>query len=64
MGYILGATVEYKYIPCICIMIPIISIIIFINLPNTPRYYLQKGQEKVRLHSKITFYSISLFKKL
>ncbi|XP_055307284.1 facilitated trehalose transporter Tret1-like [Sitodiplosis mosellana] len=46
IGYTLGATLEYHIIPCICIFMPIIYAISFAALPNTPRYYLQRGQTK------------------
>ncbi|XP_055304279.1 uncharacterized protein LOC129569467 [Sitodiplosis mosellana] len=44
MGYIFGATIDYKYIPIICVILPIIFAIIFGMIPNTPRYYLHEGQ--------------------
>lgn len=47
IGYVLGATIEYKLVPCICIIIPIAFIVIFMMIPNTPRYYLHKGQIQV-----------------
>lgn len=42
IAYILASTVDYKYIPCICILTPIIFAISFTILPNTPHYYLHK----------------------
>lgn len=48
IAYALGATVDYKYIPCICIIIPIAFVIIFSTLSNTPQYYLRKGNLHVR----------------
>lgn len=48
IAYILGAFVEYHYIPYICITMPIIFAVIFIMLPNTPRYYLAKGEIQVK----------------
>lgn len=49
IAYILGATVEYKFIPCICVVIPIGFAICFFMLPNTPQYHLRKGQLQVIL---------------
>lgn len=46
-NYILGAVVEYNYIPWINIVVPVIFAIVFIILPNTPQYYLQKGKTQV-----------------
>lgn len=43
IAYILGATVNYHYIPYICVPVPIIFVIIFTTLPNTPRYHIRKG---------------------
>lgn len=49
IGYILGATINYDYIPIICVILPIVFVIIFaFMLPNTPRYYLHKNQIQVR----------------
>lgn len=45
--FVLGATVDYHTIPCICITIPIIFAICFTLLPNTPQFYLNKGQYQV-----------------
>lgn len=48
IAYILGSTVEYKYIPCICVAVPIVFVIIISILWNTPQYYLHKGKPHVR----------------
>lgn len=47
IGYILGACVDYQIVPCISISVPITFIIIFVMIPDTPRYYLHKGQNQV-----------------
>lgn len=47
IAYILGATVDYKNIPFVCVVVPIVFGIIFLTLPNTPQYLLQKGQTLV-----------------
>lgn len=47
IGYILGATVQYEYIPIISASIFIMFIILFIFQPNTPRYFIRKGQFQV-----------------
>lgn len=46
-GYILGAVVEYSYIPWICVVFPVIFMIVFVAIPNTPQYYLEKGNIQV-----------------
>lgn len=46
-GYIFGAIVQYKTIPCIFAFVPIIFGVWFYFLPNTPQFYLQKSQLKV-----------------
>ncbi|XP_055304280.1 facilitated trehalose transporter Tret1-like, partial [Sitodiplosis mosellana] len=44
VGFILGASVDYMVIPRISGIFPIVFIVSFVMLPNTPRYHLQKGQ--------------------
>lgn len=64
LGFIFGASVDYKTIPCISGILPIAFAIIFVMLPNTPRYYLQKGQYQVSqlLNShEILFLRIAIF---
>lgn len=48
LGYILGANVSYQHNAGICSFIPITFAIAFAMMPNTPRYYLERGQVKVR----------------
>lgn len=48
LAYILGATIDYKYIPSMCVVIPIIFAIAFAILPNTPQFYLQREKTQVR----------------
>lgn len=48
IGYILGASVEYEIIPCINVIIPIVFVVVFMMMPNTPQFYLRKGQIQVR----------------
>lgn len=43
LGFVLGATLTYNAIPLICVCIPIVFGIVFIMIPNTPRFYLQRG---------------------
>lgn len=45
--FIIGSTLDYHYTPCVFVLIPIVSSIIFVTLPNTPQYYLQRNQLKV-----------------
>lgn len=47
ISYILGAVIQYKTVPCVFVLAPIIFGICFSILPNTPQYHLQKGQLKV-----------------
>lgn len=47
-GFIVAAMVEYETVPCIFASVPIIFGISFFFIPNTPQFYLQKGQENVR----------------
>ncbi|XP_031631805.1 facilitated trehalose transporter Tret1-like isoform X2 [Contarinia nasturtii] len=55
IGYTLGAKLDYQYIPCICVLFPITFAVVFAILPNTPRYYLRKGQPK-RAENALRFY--------
>lgn len=48
IGYILGTNVKYEYVPLINLIIPFLFGILFMGLPNTPRYYLHKGKIQVR----------------
>lgn len=47
IAYVLGAFVDYDYIPYICATITIIFCVPFILLPNTPRYHLANGNVQV-----------------
>lgn len=49
LGYVLFATVKYEHIPIIGSSIFIIFFILFVWQPNTPRYYIRKGQFKVAI---------------
>lgn len=48
-AYIVGAYVDYKYVPCICIFLPFLFAIFFMSLPNTPQYHIKNGQIQVNL---------------
>lgn len=48
IAYILGAYVDFHYIPYVCVPIPIVFAVSFIFLPNTPRYHIRKGDIQVR----------------
>lgn len=41
--FIVGAIVDYHVVPCIFAFLPIVFLISFIFLPNTPQYHLQRG---------------------
>lgn len=49
LGYIFFATINYEYIPMISASIFIVFIILFIWQPNTPRYFIRKGQFQVSI---------------
>lgn len=44
-AFCMGASLTYDSIPMICIGIPIVFALVFSIIPNTPRYYLAKGDE-------------------
>ncbi|XP_055295168.1 facilitated trehalose transporter Tret1-like [Sitodiplosis mosellana] len=46
MAYIVGAAVNYFIVPCIFIFIPILFVVCFSFLPNTPQYHLLRGESK------------------
>lgn len=48
-GFILGAFINYAYIPCICIIFPIVFMVVFSILPNTPQYHLHRGRIQVNI---------------
>lgn len=60
IAYILGAIVDYKSIPCIFIFIPLIYVVCFVFLPNTPQYYLQSNQVQVRKQQNFHSFSIRI----
>lgn len=47
LGYVLGGTVDYNHIPFVSALVPIIFIILFAMLPNSPRYYIRKRKIEV-----------------
>ena len=49
IAFIVGASVDYKYVPCIYIIFPIIFGIAFILFPNSPQYHLKRAQFQVSL---------------
>lgn len=48
IAFILGPSVKYEVVPIISVVFPIVFIAIFFMIPNTPRYYLNKGKIQVR----------------
>lgn len=56
----MGALVDYKSIPCIFIFIPLVYVVCFVFLPNTPQYYLQSNQIQVRKQQKFSLISNSI----
>lgn len=53
VSYILGAYLEYREIPVVCIIFPILFVILFTLMPNTPRFYLKIG--KLHVSDKHTY---------
>lgn len=47
-GYTVGALVDYEYIPCIFVTVPLIYVACFAFIPNTPQYCLRRGRVDVR----------------
>lgn len=47
IAYIVGAVVDYELIPCIFVLFPLLYIICFAFLPNTPQHYLLKNRIQV-----------------
>lgn len=47
LAYGLGAYVPYEYSPYIYVSMPIVYLIVFGLLPNTPRYLVQKRKFSV-----------------
>lgn len=48
IAYVVGATVDYEFIPAIFMYIPIVYMICMYFLPNTPQYHFQCENLKVR----------------
>lgn len=63
IAYVLGAYVQYEYIPYICVTIPIIFAVSFSMLPNTPRYHLAAGNIQVRQFCKQSVFFFSANRK-
>ena len=51
-GYIVGSLVDYEYIPCIFVTVPLIYVACFAIIPNTPQYCLRRGRFDVRTSFK------------
>lgn len=49
IAYILGATIDYFQMPLVCISVPLVFMVLFFLLPNTPQYLLQKGNFKASI---------------
>lgn len=45
--FVVAAVVNYYVVPCFFVFLPIVFLIFFTFLPNTPQFYLQKGQTEV-----------------
>lgn len=42
-AYCVGPFVSYIVFQCMCLIIPVIFIVVFAFMPDTPHYYLSKG---------------------
>lgn len=51
-AYTLGAVLKYEHIPCIFICIPLLFVVCFVFVPNTPQHYLKKENIQVRIPQK------------
>lgn len=51
--YTLGAIVDYKSIPCIFVLVPVLYVIAFISLPDTPMHYLRNDRLSVSSSSSV-----------
>lgn len=49
IGFIVGAKLDYEYVPCVFVIIPVIFGSIFVFIPNTPQFLLRKGQTEVMI---------------
>lgn len=43
----MGATIDYQTVPLVFIPFPIVFLITFLMLPNTPKYHIQRGHTQV-----------------
>lgn len=46
-SYIIGSTLPYKYVPCICLLVPVVFFILYAPLQNTCLFYLGQGKPQV-----------------
>lgn len=53
MIFSVGAAVDYQYIPIIFVSLPILYLVCFMSLPNTPQFYLEKEQVQVKQLSEL-----------
>lgn len=53
-SYVLGALLDYDQLPYVFIIIPIVYMINFIFLPNTPQYLVKRGEFEVYRHIMTT----------
>lgn len=48
IGYIGGTYLDYRTVPYVMMIFPILFIFVFLFMPNTPQYYLKSRQIGVR----------------
>lgn len=62
-GYIVGALVDYEYVPCIFVAVPLIYVVCFIFIPQTPQHCLRRGHIEVSALDLILCFSLEIFLK-
>lgn len=53
IGFTIGGKLDYQYVPCIFVFIPVIFGLIFVFIPNTPQFLLRKGETEVMIFHPI-----------
>lgn len=48
--FVVGAYVDYMMVPCIFIFFPVVYLLFFMTMPNTPQHLLREGKIQVKIH--------------
>lgn len=48
LAFVIGAAADYTVVPCIFILFPLLFVCTFSFLPNSPQFYLLRGENEVR----------------